>query len=79
MSLDNEFEAAFRVRRQPCKVRSVYEGMDATDREALVRVVDNYDFPLQVISEVLAGRGIQLSTDTLRKHRSGRCSCESGR
>lgn len=79
MSLGQEFQSALSNRRPPCKVRDVYGEMEEKDRNDLRDALANVDFPLTVISSVLAGRGVQLSTDTLRKHRMGRCSCDAER
>jgi len=75
MGLGDEFAAALSHRRSPCKVRKVLDEMDANDRESLSDVLFSNNYPITIISSVLAGRGIYISEDTLRKHRLGRCSC----
>lgn len=49
----------------------VLESMTDSDRNDLIKALDNHTIAATVISRVLAQRGIQLPTSAITRHRRG--------
>jgi hypothetical protein len=59
----------------PCKVRSVLESLDVKDKEILKQALTNAEWPHATLAYELNKRGIKISEQPVRTHRTGRCSC----
>lgn len=59
----------------PCKVRSISETIDQKDKEILLNAVMNPDWPMTTLARELLKRDIQVSEQSIRRHRTKVCSC----
>lgn len=74
MGLLDGLEPVQRVYR--CKVRTVLNELDDTDREILeAAVADTKAWSNNGLSNSLRKRGIDLKSEPIRQHRMGNCSC----
>lgn len=58
-----------------CKVRTVKSDLSDVDAKILEDAVMNPDWPTLVLSRELKSRSIEISDNTLRRHRLKACSC----
>ena len=59
----------------PCKVRTVMETLDKADAEILSAAVMNPEWKYQTLETALAGKGINLGSAIIKRHRLKGCSC----
>ena len=60
-----------------CKVRSLYESLDAKDAELLKGYISDEDtWSSYTLSLALSKRGVALDDKVIAKHRNKLCSCE---
>jgi hypothetical protein len=61
-----------------CGVKKVLDSLDPADRDDLIAALamDPGDVMHSTISRVLRARGIELSDQTIGRHRNGVCRCE---
>lgn len=58
-----------------CKVKTVIDGLDSTDKKILSEAVMNPDWKMQALERALAEKGILLGSNSIRSHRQKTCSC----
>jgi len=61
--------------RVPCKVRSLFDGLDADDKKILVAALNNPEWTAFGLSKALQERGLEISDRRITHHRQGKCSC----
>jgi hypothetical protein len=71
--LDNLSEPAFQIPK--CKVRTILAELQATDREALQKALDNPKWANSPLSKALAEKGIYVGDKSLKAHRHNECGC----
>lgn len=59
----------------PCKVRSILENLEEKDAQILLDAINSSDWEVVALSNALRGRGLDLSTTPIAKHRKKLCSC----
>ena len=63
-------------REHSCKVRTVLMQLDTADRDALQGYLDDYDtWTANGLSKALRTRDVEISANTIQKHRNNACSC----
>lgn len=62
-------------KRVPCKVRTISETMSNQDKDILLNAVMNPEWPMTTLATELLKRDIQLSEQSIRRHRKKACSC----
>jgi hypothetical protein len=59
-----------------CRVRSVFETLEAKDKKILESAITSADvWPAKTLSNALKQRGLVLSDGAIAQHRKGSCSC----
>lgn len=65
------------VKILPCKVRTILDGLDDSDQEVLMdALLDRDGWKDHVLTGELNKLGIQVSANSVRKHRAYECSCK---
>jgi hypothetical protein len=59
----------------PCKVRTVYDSLDEPSKTIFIQAIDNPEWPMTTLANELKKRGIDISDNSIRRHRRGVCSC----
>ena len=60
----------------PCRVRTLGESLDESDRNIYMAAVSNVDvWSNNGLAYSLGKRGLKISEKSIRKHRRGECSC----
>ena len=62
-------------RQWPCAVRALLETLEPADQEILAKAVMNPEWKYLALESALALKGIVLSQGTIKRHRTGLCSC----
>jgi len=62
-------------RRWPCAVRTLLETLEPTDSTILAQAVMNPDWKYLALETALALKGVVLSQGSIKRHRTGLCSC----
>ena len=62
-----------------CKIRTIYESLDAKDQEILKKALANPEWTHSGLARELTDRGLAISDQALRVHRLGRCTCARGK
>jgi hypothetical protein len=68
-------DLALPEKKQSCKIRTLAEGMNETDRKIFLQAVENPEWFAHTLSTELKKRGVTVSDKTIRLHRSKGCSC----
>ena len=76
MGLLTDFEHA-KNQKSRCSVKVILANLNDEDRSALLQALDDKKLAATVICAVLRKQNIGIADATLRKHRTGRCSCGS--
>jgi len=63
------------VKKQPCKVRTVLEGLEAKDKEILVKALADTQWTATALARELTSRGIAISEKPITAHKRKGCSC----
>lgn len=64
------------VKKHPCKVRTILDGLDAEDVKILVDALWNEAlWPARTLQIALREREIIVSDISIGRHRKGQCSC----
>lgn len=64
------------VKRTPCRVRTILDELDASDKEILLTALgDVIAWSNNGLARVLSQRGVIVTEKPIRKHRNGECSC----
>jgi len=58
-----------------CKVKVVKDSLDKADADILEKAINNPEWPLTTLARELQKRNINVSDNTLRRHRMKACSC----
>ena len=74
MNLFDEIAAETNSKGPDCKTGQLLEELSKEDRADLERAI-NSKIAATAIVRVLARRGINLKSDSLRRHRHGECKC----
>lgn len=62
--------------RVPCKIRTILNSLDETDKELLLGYLDDVDtWNDPGLAGALTTRGMKVSAKTLGRHRKRLCSC----
>jgi hypothetical protein len=75
MGLLDDLQPVERVRA--CKVRDTANKLDPADAKILLEAANNPEWGFTDLVKALAARGIQLSDNSIRRHRFGTCACGS--
>ena len=75
MSLLDDIEAAVPHRGPGCSVRLILATLTPEDALGLRTAIANRAIYGSTIAAVLRAKGHHMSTETINRHRSGRCSC----
>jgi hypothetical protein len=59
----------------PCKIRDIAATLEANDAKIFIDAVNDTDWPMSTLSNVLRAKGVDVSEDPIRKHRLKVCSC----
>ena len=63
------------VKIRPCKVRTMFETLEAKDVVLLKEAIANEGWTHVGLAQELTRRGLSISDQSLRVHRIGRCTC----
>jgi hypothetical protein len=63
------------VKKQPCKVRTVLESLDAKDKDILNEALANEQWSSNALARELSKRGIPISEKPIMAHKGKGCSC----
>ena len=63
------------VKKQPCKVRSILESLEAKDKEILVQALADSQWSAGALARELTKRGIAISEKPIMAHKRKGCSC----
>jgi len=63
------------VKKWPCAVRKVIEGLEKADATILAAAVMSPDWPMRTLSQTLKTKGITLGETPIKAHRLKTCSC----
>jgi hypothetical protein len=64
------------TRELACKVRTIMTQLDKNDADLFTAyLADDVKWPSNSLSKALKSRGLEISPNTLQKHRMGNCSC----
>jgi hypothetical protein len=64
------------VRRTPCKVRTILDSLDDSDRAILVKALSEHEaWSGNSLARSLSQRGLLITEKPIRKHRNRECSC----
>lgn len=64
------------VKILPCKMRTILDGLNDADQEILMEaLLDRDGWKDHVLTAELNKLGIQVSANSVRKHRNYECSC----
>ena len=58
-----------------CAVRRLANSLEQSDADTLLTAVDNVEWPMKRLSEVLRQKGMSLGQAPIRHHRLRTCSC----
>ena len=59
-----------------CKVRTMLEQLDETDREILLKAIADHEaWSSNALARALSQRGLITTEKPIRKHRNRECSC----
>lgn len=58
-----------------CKVRTLLESLSDADQKILVEAMASESWTHMALASQLKNRGLDMTPETLRKHRQKRCSC----
>ena len=64
-------------RVRACKVRETASKLDPSDAKILLHAAEGSEWGFTDLVRALSARGIQLSDNSLRRHRLKTCSCAS--
>lgn len=59
-----------------CKVAHTASSLEPSDREILLKAVDDAMWAGKALSRQLRERGVQISDTTILRHRRRECSCK---
>ena len=59
-----------------CKVAHTASTLEQSDRDILLKAVDDEMWPGKALARQLRERGLQISDTTILRHRRRECSCE---
>lgn len=60
-----------------CKVRTIAQQLDEADATIYWEAIDNHAWPANDLERQLGTRGIQITQNTIRRHRNRGCSCSN--
>jgi hypothetical protein len=63
------------VKKQPCKVRTVLESLEAKDKEILTKALADSQWSAGALARELTKRGIPISEKPVMAHKRQGCSC----
>ena len=63
------------VKKQPCKVRTVLESLEAKDKEILIKALADVQWTATALARELTSRGIAISEKPIMAHKRKGCSC----
>jgi Zn-dependent peptidase ImmA (M78 family) len=64
------------VMKTRCKVRTMLEQLDETDRDILLKAIADYEaWSSNALARALSQRGLITTEKPIRKHRNRECSC----
>ena len=58
-----------------CKVRTVHETLTEPNKTIFIQAVESPEWPMTTLANELKKRGINVSDNTIRRHRKRTCSC----
>jgi len=62
--------------RSECTIARIYAEMQKPDADELHDAMADHGISSAVIARVLKARGVNVQSQTVRRHRRGECSCE---
>jgi DNA-binding HxlR family transcriptional regulator len=63
------------VKKQPCKIRTVLDSLEAKDREILIQALADTQWTASALARELTNRGIPISEKPVMAHKRKGCSC----
>jgi len=60
---------------RPCKVRTIASELDPNDAKILLEAIDNPRWKIEPLRDALKAKNIEISSGTLKTHRTKACSC----
>jgi hypothetical protein len=64
------------VRRTSCKVRTILEELNDSDRDILLKAIADHEaWSSNALARALSQRGLITTEKPIRKHRNRECSC----
>lgn len=65
------------VRRTPCKIRTILDGLSENDQRILLLALEDVDsWSGNSLARALSQRGLLVTEKPIRKHRNNECSCK---
>lgn len=58
-----------------CRIRTIADELDVTNKTIFIQAVENPEWPMTVLAVELRKRGINVSDNSIRRHRKQTCSC----
>lgn len=76
LNLNAQLNTGPKVRKgPPCTMRTVLEALNDDDRKALEEALADRTQPHTHIFRVLRDNGVNISINTVHRHRRGECAC----
>ena len=77
-SLLDDIRAAARTPGPRCGIALITGELSEEDRQGLATAYADGTISGSIIGTALRKRGFKISDDSVRRHRTGKCSCEEG-
>jgi hypothetical protein len=58
-----------------CRIRTVYESLTEPNKSIFIQAIENPEWPMTTLANELKKRGIDVSDNSIRRHRKRTCSC----
>lgn len=77
MSLAEELNKPIDTKIRICSIEIAKMKLNKTDREALIKALEDISIPSSFIGRALKKEGFNITGQTIARHRRKECTCES--
>jgi len=60
---------------QSCRIRTLHSSLTEPNKTIFIEAIENPDWPMTTLANELRKRGIDVSDNSIRRHRKKTCSC----
>ena len=60
---------------QSCRIRTLHATLTEPNKTIFIEAIENPDWPMTTLANELRKRGIDVSDNSIRRHRKKTCSC----